>query len=201
MRHMALILTAISLSACVTAQDRTEYDRHAPEIMAYVAEHTGKPAAPIPTPVFKDIGKFNALYDAKTNTVILGRDWKPDTEGLGGLAHEFTHAIQHHANPRVVAQQLEWAKQAERGRTDHLIDFSSSSVRTCIQWETEAYRVDIDYRRTIDPETVRRELRTLSRDEAAASWAKLSCKGVMAWRDKVHGIERGYGKTYHLNRR
>ncbi len=201
MRQAPLILAAFALSACITTQDTTEYDRRAPEIMAYVSRETGKPPAPIPEPSFKSTGKWGALYDAKTNTIILGPDWQPDLEGLRDLAHEFTHAVQHHAQPHLVAQHVEWAEQAKRGKTAHLIDFSSASVRTCIRWETEAYQVDIAYGRTLDPVAIRNELRSLSSNEAAAIWAQSSCKEVMTWRDKVHGIERGYGKTYHLERR
>ena len=207
MRMLTCILLITTLSGClatVTDPQRSTYYEHAPEIMAFVAKDTGKPATPTPTPLFEDGMEYGAaFYRFKDNTIILPTDWKPDTEGRGSLAHEFTHAVQNQANPHVGKQQKIWDAALRRGETENAPEWAKSVLKTCLEWETEAYTVGYNYMSSIDPRHVEKLLMGLfTHEEAAAIHAKGSCETVQAWHDKLHGIETkdAGGTTYTLNR-
>ena len=186
-----LIAAIIGISGCVTTTPdpkEVAYYDHAPEIMAFVAEDTGKPAAPTPDPVFKDGLPYGAaFYDFGSNTIILPTEWEPDTEGRGSLAHEFTHAVQHQAHPEVRKRQLAWAAAIERGETQTMPQLAKSALDICLTWEAEAYEVGYRYMESIDPKHVRTFLMgTFTIPEASEMHAKMSCDEVQAWHDELH---------------
>lgn len=184
MRLAPLILLA--LSACVTTHDRTEYDRHAPEIMAYVAKETGLPAAPLPKPVFTpQLANGAGLYDPAHNVILLQADWSPNVSGQAVVAHEFTHAVQHHARPDIYKRQMERNDAMMAGYRDKIDEWFDSALQICMDRERQAHIIAYRYARTLDPNYWADHLGPITIEEAAKMHAHGSCEPVRAARKMI----------------
>lgn len=185
MRLAPLILVA--LSACVTTTTpQSEYDRHAPDIMAYVAEETGLPAGPLPKPVFTpQLADGAGLYDPAHNVILLPADWSPDVAGQETVAHEFTHVVQHHARPDIYKRQVERNKAMMAGHRDKIDEWFDSAMQICMDRERQAHVIAYRYARTLDPDYWADHLGPITIEEAAEMHAHGSCEPVRTARKLI----------------
>lgn len=175
---MRYVLILLFLVGCQTTEaQQRDYDALAQSLMYFAASETGKQPAPVPEVEFRDLPDgWRAAYDPKEHKMLLSHKWEADTIGMTSLAHELTHAIQHHNEPDVFNGNMAKLDRIKSGEMEFAYQWVDGMWQDCVSREREAYLVGYAYQAVggVAPENPQ---------AAAQEMALMGCKRFVQYRD------------------